>query len=142
MCVLWFCFVFVFFLCVFWGVGFCCCCCSCCVVYVCVCFCLCFFFFFFVCVCVCVFFFGGGGLLFFWPPSKVFVSRARCLVVRYFPALHFDVITMSLTSPASFQFCVQVTEEMHVDCDHLCHRLFLSLWNELLITYCSVLMKN
>ena len=28
---------------------------------------------------------------------------------------------------------------MHVDCNRFCHRLILSLWSELLMTYCCVL---
>ena len=33
---------------------------------------------------------------------------------------------MSLTSPGSSRFCVQVTEKMHVDCNNFCHRMLLS----------------
>jgi len=42
-------------------------------------------------------------------------------------------------TPGSSQFCVQLTEEMHVDSNHFCHQLFLSLWSEFFIMYCSFL---
>ena len=39
----------------------------------------------------------------------------------------------------SSQFCRQVMREVHVDCNHFCYRLFLSLWIEILITFFSIL---
>ena len=42
-------------------------------------------------------------------------------------------------TPGSSQFCVKVTDEMLVDCNHFCLQLCLSLWGELLMTCCSVL---
>ena len=50
-------------------------------------------------------------------------------LMHSFPAHHFDVTKMSLTSRIEHQevlFCVQVMEEKHVDINHFCHRLFLS----------------
>ena len=42
----------------------------------------------------------------------------------------------------SSQFCVQFTDEMHVDCNHFGHQMFLSLWSEHLIKYCSILERR
>ena len=39
----------------------------------------------------------------------------------------------------ALSFAHMSMEEMLVDCNHFCHQLFLSLWNELLMMYCSVL---
>ena len=55
---------------------------------------------------------------------------------------HQNAFDITDTTPGHFLFCVQVTKEKHVDWDHFCHRLFASLWNEvLIIMYCSVLAK-
>ena len=38
-------------------------------------------------------------------------------------------------TPGSSQFCMRkVTEEMHVNCNHFCHQLFVSLWSGILMT--------
>jgi len=42
----------------------------------------------------------------------------------------------------SSQFCVQFTDEMYVDCNHFGHQMFLCLWSEHLIKYCSILERR
>ena len=74
----------------------------------------------------------------FLKPSLILISWAQYRVVRSFS---LNVFGVTDRTQGNSQFCVQVTEEMHVDCSHLCHRLFLSVWSERLITYCSVLEK-
>ena len=55
-------------------------------------------------------------------------SLPRC--VLFFPIFHFDVTKMSLTSRIEDHevlFCVQVREEMLVDCNRFCHESFISV---------------
>ena len=74
------------------------------------------------------------------PPTGVpfLCARARAHTHTHTRIL-FDVTTRK---PGSSQFCVQVTKEIHVDCNHFCHPLFLYLWKTPLITYCSIIEEE
>ena len=87
----------------------------------------------FVCFCCC----------FDTITNTSFTSSLLCCVLFSRASFWCDYNVFGVTdrTPWSSQFCVLVTEEMHGDCPHFCHRLFLSLWCKHLITYCSVLEK-
>ena len=77
-----------------------------------------------------------------WLFKPTLLSWADRRVVRSFPALHFDVTKVSGVMDKTPEAHVQITEEMHVDCNHFCYGLFLSLWDEIFMTFCSVLYKH
>ena len=67
----------------------------------------------------------------FWTSSLAAksVSWAQYHVESSFPILqhHQNVFDVMDRTPGSYKFCVQVMEKKHVDCNHFCDQLFLSL---------------
>ena len=56
--------------------------------------------------------------------------------MRFFPALQCDVTSVfDVTDSTESQSCVQVTEQMYVDWNRFCHRLFLSRLNYILMKF-------
>ena len=65
-----------------------------------------------------------------------------CTLSSCFILTSLNVFDVTDRATGSSQFCVQFTDEMHVDCNHFGHQMFLCLWSEHLIKYCSILERG
>ena len=83
----------------------------------------------------------------FWTPSLTLVSwdfiNALCTLFSCFIWHYQTVFGVMERTLGSSQFCIQVVEQRHEqrheNCNYFGHQLFLFLWSELLMMYCSIL---